>query len=122
MEQTIVAASIFWIIFWAIIHIITLIVFFVMAWNVFKIKQHLVPKVQNDDDPYAGIWPECEVQLSKGLLVVELSTEKQMRLGETEEDGRYKCYAGGSYVGSFAESEFMEFDKWVAEVYKKRRR
>lgn len=56
---------------------------------------------------------------SDGLLVVELKTEKQMRLGELLSNGKYKCYSNNSYIGDFAPTEFMEFDKWVKEVYRK---
>lgn len=54
-----------------------------------------------------------------GLLVVELKTGKQMRLGESLENGNYKCYSNGSLVGEFNPSEFMEFERWRNEVYKK---
>lgn len=53
-------------------------------------------------------------------VVVELKTENQMRLGELLENGKYKCYSNGVYAGDFAPSEFMEFDKWVKEIYNRK--
>ncbi len=55
----------------------------------------------------------------KDTLVVELKTEKQMRTGELLDNGMYKCYSNGIYVGDFAPSDFMEFEQWVKQVYKR---
>jgi hypothetical protein len=60
---------------------------------------------------------EGKDQIENNMLVVELKTGKQMRVGEQLEDGKYKCYTGGVYVGDFEQSEFMEFNKWKNEVY-----
>lgn len=105
----------------AVIQVVTLIVFFVMAGNISQIKKQLDVMVQKKDIAHTGseVSTENAEESPKGMLVVELKTEKQMRLGEMVEDGKYKCYRNHAYVGTFAESEFMEFDKWVKEVYKK---
>lgn len=52
-------------------------------------------------------------------LVVELKTEKQMRVKEKLANGKYRCYSEGIYAGDYAPSEFMMFDQWVKEVYRK---
>jgi hypothetical protein len=62
-----------------------------------------------------------KLQFAEGDLVVELATGKQMRIAEILPAGEYKCNVAGSPVCNlFLESEIMEFDKWVREVYKKR--
>ena len=54
----------------------------------------------------------------EGTLVAHINTGQQMRIGEFLPDGKYRCYSNGMRVGDFSEEEFMEFDKWVKEVYK----
>ncbi len=105
----------------AIIQVVTLIVFFVMARNVSKIKNTLIQinRIHNiacQEDENTGMNTEG---LSEGLLVVELKTEKQMRLGKRLDNGKYECSMGGNYVGTFSDYELMEFDEWVKNVYKK---
>ncbi len=57
--------------------------------------------------------------LALDTYVVELASEKQMRVGRRLPSGKYECYANGVKQEEFAEIELMEFDKWVREVYKK---
>lgn len=47
-----------------------------------------------------------------GKLVVNLSTEKQMRVNGLTEDGKYKCYVNHVFVGNFSDSEIIDFDEW----------
>jgi hypothetical protein len=106
----------------AIIQVITLIVFFVMASNVSKIKKHLdtiaaysnMTSRENENTE-----KKADGLLEEGMLVVELKTEKQMRIGKRLDNGKYECHIGGHYLGVFLESELMEFDDWVKNVYKK---
>lgn len=92
-----------------------------MASNVSQIKKRLDGMMRKSDtsNTNGDFVKENSDNQSKGLLVAELKTGNQMRLGEVDADGKYKCYMNGVYVGRFAKSEFMEFDKWVKEVYKK---
>jgi hypothetical protein len=103
----------------AIIQVITLIVFFVMASNVSKIKKNLdtIAASRNITPKENNIYTEEGLQ--EGMLVVELKTEKQMRIGKRLDNGKYECHIGGHYLGVFLESELMEFDDWVKNVYKK---
>jgi hypothetical protein len=105
----------------AIIQVITLSVFFVMAANVAKIRTLLDAisrRSVNFDENVITAEGDSD-SLPEGLLVVDLKTEKQMRLGDKLDNGKYRCYSDGLLVGEFSEEEIMEFDKWVKEVYKK---
>lgn len=53
--------------------------------------------------------------LEKDALVVDLKTEKQMKISELLANGKYKCYSNSMHVGDFAPSEIMEFDEWVSK-------
>lgn len=46
-----------------------------------------------------------------GDLVVEIATDKQMRIKSITEDGKYSCYTGGgtTHVGDFKCNEIKPF-------------
>lgn len=48
-----------------------------------------------------------------GKLVVNLATNKQMRVNGITNEGKYKCYTGGVHVGDFDRSEIIDFNLWV---------
>ena len=47
-----------------------------------------------------------------GEVVEEIKTNKQMRIKEITEDGKYSCYTGGgaSHEGDFTASEIKRFN------------
>jgi hypothetical protein len=73
--------------------------------------------VQNPTKSAAENPTDGKVQVENNMLVIELKTGRQMRVGEQLEDGRYKCYVNDICVGDFDSSEFMESNKWMNEVY-----
>ena len=51
-------------------------------------------------------------EFSIGELVVEIKTNKQMRIKEITQDGKYSCYTGGgaSHEGDFTAAEIKRFN------------
>lgn len=45
-------------------------------------------------------------------LVVELKTERQMRIASITNDGKYECKVSGNIVGTFSRNEIELFDKY----------
>lgn len=114
----------------SIFSIIALVVFFVLASNVGQIKKYLeVIAIEYEKKRLIDNSPIVDSVVSdlssdpsqpEGLIVVELQTGRKMTLGERIYDGKYRCYyVGGGSAGILSESEFMEFDKWVRDVYRK---
>ena len=56
--------------------------------------------------------PTQPTEFNIGELVVEIKTNKQMRIKEITEDGKYSCYTGGgaSHEGDFTASEIKRFN------------
>ena len=56
--------------------------------------------------------PTQPTEFNIGELVVEIKTNKQMRIKEITEDGKYSCYTGGgaSHEGDFTTSEIKRFN------------
>jgi hypothetical protein len=84
-------------------------------WNVEEKGE--LPKKAAGDNASAN----SSVKDSKeNMLVVNLKNEKQMRIKKRLENGKYECYSGGVYAGDFDQSEFVEFNTWVKEFYKRK--
>ena len=56
--------------------------------------------------------PTQPTEFNIGELVVEIKTNKQMRIKEITEDGKYSCCTGGgaSHEGDFTASEIKRFN------------
>ena len=93
------------------------IILFFKIWGMTNNIRDIRDKYMSEHPAHADT-PASDGDLTNAL-VVELKTERQMRVMGVVE-GKYQCYSNGVYVGDFQDEEIMEFDKWVNEVYKRR--
>ena len=66
----------------------------------------------NDPKKSVSLSNNQPTEFSIGELVVEIKTNKQMRIKEITQDGKYSCYTGGgaSHEGDFTASEIKHFN------------
>jgi len=88
-------------IIFAIFGILQIILFF-KIWGMTNDIKEIKEKYLYGDrvQPIQAISEETN-NYSNGLLVVELKTERQMRLGDKLENGKYNAYSNGALVGEF---------------------
>lgn len=91
--------------------ILQLILFF-KIWGMTNDIREIKEKYLSSTDPKKSISPAQSTEFSIGELVVETKTNRQMRIKEITEDGKYSCYTGGgaSHEGDFTASEIKRFN------------
>ena len=79
----------------------------------FKIRE-IKEKYLSSTDPKKSVSLSNNqpTEFSIGELVVEIKTNKQMRIKEITQDGKYSCYTGGgaSHEGDFTAAEIKRFN------------
>ena len=91
--------------------ILQLILFF-KIWGMTNDIREIKEKYLSSTDPKKSVSPAQPTEFNVGELVVHIKTNKQMRIKEITEDGKYSCYTGGgaSHEGDFTESEIKRFN------------
>lgn len=91
--------------------ILQLILFF-KIWGMTNDIREIKEKYLSSTDPKKSVLPAQPTEFSIGELVVEIKTNKQMRIKEITEDGKYSCYTGGgaSHEGNFTAAEIKLFN------------
>ena len=91
--------------------ILQLILFF-KVWGMTNDIREIKEKYLSSTDPKKSISPAQSTEFSIGELVVETKTNRQMRIKEITEDGKYSCYTGGgaSHEGNFTAAEIKHFN------------
>ena len=91
--------------------ILQLILFF-KIWGMTNDIREIKEKYLSSTDPKKSISPAQSTEFSIGELVVEIKTNKQMRIKEITQDGKYSCYTGGgaSHEGDFTAAEIKRFN------------
>ena len=89
------------------------IILFFKLWgmtnNVKKIKRILNNKKEQDMEIGKTVIADGT---KEGDLVVELKTERQMRVENITNDGKFECKASGMIVGVFKRNEIELFNKY----------
>ena len=89
------------------------IILFFKLWgmtnNVKKIKRILNNKKEQDMEIGKTVIADG---IKEGDLVVELKTERQMRVENITNDGKFECKASGMIVGVFKGNEIELFNKY----------
>ena len=89
------------------------IILFFKLWgmtnNVAEIKRILNNKKEQDMEIGKTVIADG---IKEGDLVVELKTERQMRIASITNDGKYECKVSGNIVGTFSRNEIELFDKY----------
>ena len=91
--------------------ILQLILFF-KIWGMTNDIREIKEKYLSSTDPKKSISPAQSTEFNVGELVVHIKTNKQMRIKEITEDGKYSCYTGGgaSHEGDFTAAEIKRFN------------
>ena len=93
--------------------ILQLILFF-KIWGMTNDIREIKEKYLSSTDPKKSVSLSNNqpTEFSIGELVVEIKTNKQMRIKEITQDGKYSCYTGGgaSHEGDFTASEIKHFN------------
>lgn len=96
----------------AILFAVLQIILFFKIWGMTNDIREIKEKYLSSTDPKKSALPAQSSELNVGELVVHIKTNKQMRIKEITEDGKYSCYTGGgtSHEGDFTESEIKRFN------------
>lgn len=90
------------------------IILFFKLWgmtnNVAKLTQ--IAKEMISDKQIGHVGKSIDSDIKKEDLVVELKTERQMRIANITNDGKYECKVSGKIVGAFCRNEIELFDKY----------
>lgn len=87
------------------------IILFFKIWGMTNDIREIKEKYLSSTDPKKSVSPAQPTEFNVGELVVHIKTNKQMRIKEITEDGKYSCYTGGgaSHEGDFTASEIKRF-------------
>lgn len=98
--------------FIAVLFAVLQIVLFFKIWGMTNDIREIKEKYLSSTDPKKSVSPAQSSELNVGELVVHIETNKQMRIKEITEDGKYSCYTGGgaSHEGDFTASEIKRFN------------
>lgn len=96
----------------AVLFAVLQIVLFFKIWGMTNDIREIKEKYLSSTDPKKSVSPAQSSELNVGELVVHIETNKQMRIKEITEDGKYSCYTGGgaSHEGDFTASEIKRFN------------
>lgn len=96
----------------AVLFAVLQIILFFKIWGMTNDIREIKEKYLSSTDPKKSISPAQSSEFSIGELVVEIKTNKQMRIKEITQDGKYSCYTGGgaSHEGDFTASEIKHFN------------
>lgn len=85
-----------------------------MTNNVRKIRSIMETKIQQDNTNRNGAIMKLGSDIEVGDLVVELNSERQLKVSSITEDGRYECRVSGgvAIAGVFNRDEIELFDKY----------
>lgn len=88
------------------------IILFFKIWGMTNDIREIKEKYLSSTDPQKSVSPAQPSEFNVGELVVHIKTNKQMRIKEITEDGKYSCYTGGgaSHEGDFTASEIKRFN------------
>lgn len=88
------------------------IILFFKIWGMTNDIREIKEKYLSSTDPKKSVSPAKPTEFNVGELVVHIKTNKQMRIKEITEDGKYSCYTGGgaSHEGDFTASEIKRFN------------
>lgn len=88
------------------------IILFFKIWGMTNDIREIKEKYLSSTDPKKSVSPAQPTEFNVGELVVHIKTNKQMRIKEITEDGKYSCYTGGgaSHEGDFTASEIKRFN------------
>ena len=90
------------------------IVLFFKIWGMTNDIREIKEKYLSSTDPKKSVSLSNNqpTEFSIRELVVEIKTNKQMRIKEITQDGKYSCYTGGgaSHEGDFTAAEIKRFN------------
>ena len=88
------------------------IVLFFKIWGMTNDIREIKEKYLSSTDPKKSVSPTQLPEFNKDELVIEIKTNKQMRIKEITQDGKYSCYTGGgaSHEGDFTAAEIKRFN------------
>jgi|UniRef100_UPI003562F735 hypothetical protein len=88
------------------------IILFFKIWGMTNDIREIKEKYLSSTDPKKSVSPAQPTEFNVDELVVHIKTNKQMRIKEITEDGKYSCYTGGgaSHEGDFTASEIKHFN------------
>lgn len=88
------------------------IILFFKIWGMTNDIREIKEKYLSSTDPKKNVSPAQPTEFNVDELVVHIKTNKQMRIKEITEDGKYSCYTGGgaSHEGDFTASEIKHFN------------
>lgn len=81
-----------------------------MTNNIAKLTQ--IAKEMDSDKQVKQVNKFIDSDIKLEDLVVELKTERQMRIASITNDGKYECKVSGKIVGTFSRNEIELFDKY----------
>lgn len=95
----------------ALFGLLQLILFF-KIWGMTNDIREIKEKYLSSSNPQKDVSSTQPTEFKIGELVVNIKTNKQMRIKEITESGKYSCYTGGgaSHEGDFAASEIKPFN------------
>lgn len=98
----------------AILFAVLQIILFFKIWGMTNDIREIKEKYLSSTDPKKSVSLSNNqpTEFSIGELVVEIKTNKQMRIKEITQDGKYSCYTGGgaSHEGDFTAAEIKRFN------------
>ena len=92
--------------------ILQIILFFKIWGMTNDIKQIKNKYLSSDKFKRATTPSDQSTKFKVGDLVIDIKTDKQMRIKDITEEGKYSCYinSGTIYVGDFSDIEIKNFD------------
>ena len=96
----------------AVLFAVLQIILFFKIWGMTNDIREIKEKYLSSTDPKKSISPAQSTEFNVGELVVHIKTNKQLRIKEIKEDGKYSCYTGGgaSHEGDFTAAEIKRFN------------
>ncbi|WP_077154539.1 hypothetical protein [Bacteroides bouchesdurhonensis] len=88
------------------------IILFFKIWGMTNDIRKIREKYFLSSDSKKSIESTQQTEFNIGELVIEIKTNKQMRINEITKDGKYSCYTNGgvSHEGDFTGSEIKRFN------------
>lgn len=96
----------------AVLFAVLQIILFFKIWGMTNDIREIKEKYLSSNESRKSASPTQPAEFNIGELVVHKKTNKQMRIKEITEDGKYSCYTGGgaSHEGDFTASEIKRFN------------
>ena len=89
---------------------------FIIASICYSTSYYFHKEIKKTNTNYQDDLTENKDKFAIGNIVVELKTDKQMKIIGINPDASFKCSRNGIEIGNFTESEIIDFKTYVKNM------